>query len=220
MATEDAADRVGAADQNPKSSSSNSASGDEAIGCSADTVSKKNGEEDWQFNELEFFDAPVMIKSIYELELSVRTVSCLRNGEIAYVGDLVQKTETELLHIQYVNGRVINEIKETLEEMGLQLGMGVPSWPPKHAEFFARKNELRYQKWEKLLASGRDYATKGQHDRAIAAYGEAIQLNPRARAFYDRGNAYESKEDYDLAIADYSEAIRLNPKEALAFGHR
>ena len=114
----------------------------------------------------------------------------------------------------------INEIKETLEEWACNSVWGF-RWPPKHAELFLR-GRMNY-----ATKNGKSYwraagttRPKGQHDRAIAAYGEAIQLNPRASTFYDRGNTYNSKEDYDLAIPPYSEAIRLNPKEALTGGHR
>jgi tetratricopeptide (TPR) repeat protein len=79
---------------------------------------------------------------------------------------------------------------------------------------------------------GRDLATlynnrgsawydKGDYDRAIADYAEAIRLNPKyALAFNNRGNAWAAKGDYDRAIADYTEAIRLDPKGALAYNNR
>jgi tetratricopeptide (TPR) repeat protein len=57
------------------------------------------------------------------------------------------------------------------------------------------------------------YDTKGDHDRAIADYDEAIRVNPKfAFAFNNRGTAYKNKGDPDSAIADYNEAIRLDPK--------
>ena len=61
------------------------------------------------------------------------------------------------------------------------------------------------------------YHDKGDNDRAIADYDEAIRLDPKfARAFINRGNAYRDKGDNDRAIADYNEAIRLDPKYAMA----
>jgi tetratricopeptide (TPR) repeat protein len=64
-------------------------------------------------------------------------------------------------------------------------------------------------------------AEKGNYDRAISDYTEAIRLKPNyAKAYYNRGNAYREKGDYDRAISDYNEAIRLNPKDANAYHSR
>src|SRR6266404_1188228 len=68
---------------------------------------------------------------------------------------------------------------------------------------------------------GYAYSHKGDLDRAIADYSEAIRIDPKdAIAFNNRGSAYSHKGDLDRAIADYSEAIRLNPKDAIAFNNR
>ncbi len=65
------------------------------------------------------------------------------------------------------------------------------------------------------------YRDKGDNDRAIADYNEAIRLDPKyAIAYNNRGIAYRAKGDNDRAIADYSEAIRLDPKYAVAFNNR
>src|SRR5262249_13848996 len=68
---------------------------------------------------------------------------------------------------------------------------------------------------------GIEYARKGERDRAIADFSEAIRLDPKyANAFVNRGIAYAKKSEYDRAIADYSEAIRLDPQNASAFWNR
>jgi tetratricopeptide (TPR) repeat protein len=69
---------------------------------------------------------------------------------------------------------------------------------------------------------GESYRNKGDHDRAIADYTEAIRLDPQfAIAYNNRGVSYNGgKKDYDRAIADYTEAIRLNPQYALAYNNR
>ena len=68
---------------------------------------------------------------------------------------------------------------------------------------------------------GDAYYDKGDYDRAIADYNEAIQLDPKlAFAWNHRGNAYYVKGDYDRAIADYNEAIRVDPKRAAAWSNR
>jgi len=65
-----------------------------------------------------------------ELELSVRSANCLKNAEIRYIGDLVQKTEAEMLKTKNFGRKSLNEIKEILTEMGLGLGMKLDGWPP------------------------------------------------------------------------------------------
>src|SRR5258705_5132973 len=65
---------------------------------------------------------------------------------------------------------------------------------------------------------GLAYSRKGDTDRAIADYSEAIRLNPKhAKSYLGRGSAYLRKADWDRAIADYTEAIRLDPKNAPAY---
>jgi tetratricopeptide (TPR) repeat protein len=68
---------------------------------------------------------------------------------------------------------------------------------------------------------GNAYNKKGEYDRAIADFNQAIQLNPKdAKAFNNRGNAYDEKGEYNRAIADFNEALKLNPKDAGAFNNR
>ncbi len=71
-----------------------------------------------------------LFKSVDELELSVRSANCLKNADIRYIGDLVQKTEAEMLKTKNFGRKSLNEIKEILGEMGLSLGMKLDSWPP------------------------------------------------------------------------------------------
>lgn len=71
-----------------------------------------------------------LFRSVDELELSVRSANCLKNAEIRYIGDLVQKTEAEMLKTKNFGRKSLNEIKEILTEMGLGLGMKLDGWPP------------------------------------------------------------------------------------------
>jgi hypothetical protein len=80
---------------------------------------------------------PAFLTRVDELELSVRTANCLRNDNIAYVGDLVQKTEAEMLRTPNFGRKSLNEIKEVLAQMGLHLGSEVPGWPPENIEALA-----------------------------------------------------------------------------------
>jgi DNA-directed RNA polymerase subunit alpha len=71
-----------------------------------------------------------LFRSVDELELSVRSANCLKNAEIRFIGDLVQKTEAEMLKTKNFGRKSLNEIKEILTEMGLGLGMKLDGWPP------------------------------------------------------------------------------------------
>jgi DNA-directed RNA polymerase subunit alpha len=75
-----------------------------------------------------------LLKSVDELELSVRSMNCLQNANIKYIGDLVQKTESEMLKTKNFGRKSLKEIKEILGEMGLGLGMKLDAWPPKEDE--------------------------------------------------------------------------------------
>ena len=71
-----------------------------------------------------------LLKKVDELELSVRSMNCLKNDNIIYIGDLVQKTEPEMLRTPNFGRKSLNEIKEVLSSMSLYLGMEIPNWPP------------------------------------------------------------------------------------------
>jgi DNA-directed RNA polymerase subunit alpha len=75
-----------------------------------------------------------LLRSVDELELSVRSANCLKHANIKLIGDLVQKTEAEILATKNFGRKSLNEIKEILTEMGLNLGMKLDNWPPKKPE--------------------------------------------------------------------------------------
>jgi len=80
-----------------------------------------------------------LLRKVDELELSVRSANCLKNDNIIYIGDLVQKSEGEMLRTPNFGRKSLNEIKEVLATMGLHLGMQVPGWPPENIEDLAKK---------------------------------------------------------------------------------
>jgi DNA-directed RNA polymerase subunit alpha len=82
-----------------------------------------------------------LLKKVDELELSVRSANCLKNDNIIYIGDLVGKTEAEMLRTPNFGRKSLNEIKEVLSSMGLRLGMEIPGWPPENIEEVAKKLE-------------------------------------------------------------------------------
>jgi len=75
-----------------------------------------------------------LLRSVDELELSVRSANCLKHANIKLIGDLVQKTEAEILATKNFGRKSLNEIKDILSEMGLSLGMRLDNWPPKKSE--------------------------------------------------------------------------------------
>lgn len=80
-----------------------------------------------------------LLRKVDELELSVRSANCLKNDNIIYIGDLVQKTEAEMLRTPNFGRKSLNEIKEVLTQMGLSLGMEVAGWPPENIEELIKK---------------------------------------------------------------------------------
>jgi len=98
---------------------------------------ERKEESDLPFN-------PNLLRKVDELELSVRSANCLKNDNIVYIGDLVQKTEAEMLRTPNFGRKSLNEIKEVLEGMGLSLGMEITNWPPENIEDLAKKLEDPY----------------------------------------------------------------------------
>lgn len=99
-------------------------------------------EQKKEADELPF--SPYLLKKVEELELSVRSANCLKNDNIVYIGDLVQKTESEMLKTPNFGRKSLNEIKEVLASMNLRFGMDVPGFPPENIEELARKYEEPY----------------------------------------------------------------------------
>jgi len=85
-----------------------------------------------------------LLRKVDELELSVRSANCLKNDNIVYIGDLVQKTEAEMLRTPNFGRKSLNEIKEVLANMGLHLGMEIPNWPPENIEELAKRIDEPY----------------------------------------------------------------------------
>jgi len=82
-----------------------------------------------------------LLRKVDELELSVRSMNCLKNDNIIYIGDLVQKSEGEMLRTPNFGRKSLNEIKEVLTSMSLYLGMEIPNWPPDNIAEMSKKLE-------------------------------------------------------------------------------
>jgi len=100
-------------------------------------ILKEEQQDDFPFNRN-------LLRKVDELELSVRSANCLKNDNIIYIGDLVQKTEAEMLRTPNFGRKSLNEIKEVLAGMGLHLGMEIPGWPPDNIEEMAKRLEEPY----------------------------------------------------------------------------
>jgi len=73
---------------------------------------------------------PILLRPVEELELTARSANCLKAENIYYIGDLIQRTETELLKTPNLGRKSLNEIKDVLAARGLTLGMKLENWPP------------------------------------------------------------------------------------------
>ncbi|QHQ33821.1 DNA-directed RNA polymerase subunit alpha [Algicella marina] len=99
-----------------------------------EAAGRADEDDDLEFN-------PLLLKKVDELELSVRSANCLKNDNIVYIGDLIQKTEAEMLRTPNFGRKSLNEIKEVLSGMSLHLGMDIVDWPPDNIEELAKKYE-------------------------------------------------------------------------------
>ena len=99
-----------------------------------ETMAKEEAREELPFSRH-------LLRKVEELELSVRSANCLKNDNIIYIGDLVQKTEADMLRTPNFGRKSLNEIKEVLTNMGLHLGMKVEGWPPENIEDLAKRLE-------------------------------------------------------------------------------
>lgn len=107
------------------------------------TFEEVEEEKDEAKEELEY--NPILLKKVDELELSVRSRNCLQNDNIVYIGDLVNKTEGEMLRTQNFGRKSLNEIKDVLSKFNLKFGMEVSNWPPENIEELAKKYEDSYR---------------------------------------------------------------------------
>jgi Bacterial RNA polymerase, alpha chain C terminal domain len=109
---------------------------------------------------------PALLRKVNDLEFSVRTANCLKNDNVFYVGDLVQKTVGEVLRMPNTGRKSLEEINEMLAQNGLQLGMDVPDWPPENIDQLAKEAEDNIE------------ALKMKYDQATAQSSQARERVP------------------------------------------
>jgi DNA-directed RNA polymerase subunit alpha len=85
-----------------------------------------------------------LLRKVDELELSVRSANCLKNENIFYIGDLIQRSENDMLKTPNFGRKSLNEIRALLSNMGLSFGMTVPGWPPENLDELSKKLEDQY----------------------------------------------------------------------------
>lgn len=107
-------------------------------------ISFEEQEEDKQVKTDTLPFSPYLLKRVDELELSVRSANCLKNDNIIYIGDLVKRTEADMLRTPNFGRKSLNEIKEILAKFGLRFGMDVPDWPPENIHELSKRYEDSY----------------------------------------------------------------------------
>ncbi|ABV76570.1 DNA-directed RNA polymerase subunit alpha [Rickettsia rickettsii] len=107
-------------------------------------ISFEEQEEDKQVKTDALPFSPYLLKRVDELELSVRSANCLKNDNIIYIGDLVKRTEADMLRTPNFGRKSLNEIKEILAKFNLRFGMDVPDWPPENMQELSKRYEDSY----------------------------------------------------------------------------
>jgi DNA-directed RNA polymerase subunit alpha len=102
------------------------------------------GEDDMGLSREQTQVDPILLRPVDELELTVRSANCLKAENINYIGDLVQRTEVELLRTPNLGKKSLTEIKEVLESHGLALGMRLDNWPPAGTRADEQKEPLAF----------------------------------------------------------------------------
>ena len=87
---------------------------------------------------------PNLLRKVSELEFSVRSANCLKNDNIVYIGDLVQKSEQDMLRTPNFGRKSLNEIRDVLASLGLSFGMTIPDWPPENIEDLIKNLDEQY----------------------------------------------------------------------------
>jgi DNA-directed RNA polymerase subunit alpha len=110
------------------------------------SISPSGGDQMYEYRESveELPFSKSLLKKVDEMELSVRSANCLKNENIFYIGDLVQRTESDMLKTPNFGRKSLNEIRILLNSMGLSFGMNVPGWPPSDVDDLARRLDEQY----------------------------------------------------------------------------
>jgi hypothetical protein len=114
-----------------------------------------------------------LLRDVDQLELSVRTSCCLKNGNIRFIGELVQKTEAEMLRLPSFGRKSLNELKEVLAQIGLQFGESLSAWPPENIEILSQQAARLLDGVDDLVLSVRSFNCL--KNEGINYIGELVQ---------------------------------------------
>ena len=132
-----------------------------------------------------------------DLELSVRSANCLKNARIRYIGDLVTKTEQEMLRTKNFGRKSLNEIKEILRTMGLSLGMEIEGWPPKGLYRKEFQSSI-YSPPAKETQSGEKTESGMEYSVSNEASGEAkAEIGAEHSVFHETAGETKAKDSFE-----------------------
>ena len=143
-----------------------------------------------------------------DLELSVRSANCLKNARIRYIGDLVTKTEQEMLRTKNFGRKSLNEIKEILKTMGLGLGMEVEGWPPKS---LYQKEFQKNMQQQQVSQSKPEEASQNGENQSMSSQGFS---RDESQGFSSANNEEPVKEFSDSDEANKDVALSSTDDEA------
>ena len=149
-----------------------------------------------------------------DLELSVRSANCLKNARIRYIGDLVTKTEQEMLRTKNFGRKSLNEIKEILKTMGLSLGMDVEGWPPKslYQKEFQKNMQASQENTEQIQSSQKFNSEKNTAGEGAQSVSSDNQ-NPDPAGMKETRTPFSNEGANDLSEQNQTEEDDSGHKE-------
>ena len=149
-----------------------------------------------------------------DLELSVRSANCLKNARIRYIGDLVTKTEQEMLRTKNFGRKSLNEIKEILKTMGLGLGMEVEGWPPKSLYQKEFQKNIQQQVVERTqVESSSEQEPDTNREKENQEFQKSIQQQAVEPAPVESSSEQEPSTDMEKENQEFQKSIQQQAVE-------
>ena len=141
-----------------------------------------------------------------DLELSVRSANCLKNARIRYIGDLVTKTEQDMLRTKNFGRKSLNEIKEILKTMGLSLGMEVEGWPPKslYQKEFQKNVERQASMEESQIAEGENPVEASSQESVGASQSDSSFSDSTDEETVSEGSEFSAESQTQTEVSSSS----------------
>lgn len=146
-----------------------------------------------------------LFRPVEDLELSVRSANCLKNARIRYIGDLVTKTEQEMLKTKNFGRKSLNEIKDIIKQMGLSLGMIVEGWPPKEME---NQKTIKTEEDKSSFAFSQPSSTTPQASYAVPDDQAQNLNNP-----FTSESPTEIKKEEPATEGPYTQELKEEPQQ-------